>query len=218
MKEKVKMKIKGFSLRPAILILLAVTLLAYACTSVEDNTRSASLLTIDSIEGEPGGEGEEPGVPLLSDVCDNPADAPQDPETCSVFNDNATIQVSNDFLQIGPGSGVGSPSILNDVVITQYRVDYFRPNNRNTPGIDVPFGIDGTMTLRVPINGQAEAVVLVVRHIAKREPPLAELSNGPSEGILTANAQIKLFGRDIAGRTVSATGFLEIHWANYGED
>ena len=209
---------KLFSLRPAILILLAVTLLAYACTSVEDNTRSASLLLIDSIEGEPGGPGEEAGVPLLSDVCDNEADEPQDPEFCTVFNDNAAISLTNEFLQIGPGAGVGSPSFLNDVIVTQYRVDYFRPNNRNTPGIDVPFGIDGSMNLRININGSSEATILVVRHVAKREPPLAELAIGTSEGVLTANAQIKIFGRDIAGRTVSATGFLEIHWANYGED
>jgi len=59
--------------------------------------------------------------------------------------------------------------------------------------------------------------MLVVRHTAKREPPLAELDNGPSELVLTADAQMKFFGSDISGHTVSATGLLEIHFANYGE-
>jgi hypothetical protein len=96
-------------------------------------------------------------------------------------------------------------------------VDYFRSNNRNTPGVDVPFGIDGTMNVRVPVDGTAIGSIVVVRHTAKREPPLAELDSGTSEGVITVNAQIKTFGADISGHSVSATGFLEIHFANYGE-
>ena len=212
------MKSKYFEFKPAVLILLALTIITYACTQVEDNTRSASLLVVETVSGDPGGPGEEAGVPLFSDVCDNEDIEPQDPEFCTVFNDNAEVQFANEYLQIGPGSGVGNPSILNDIIVNQYRVDYFRPNGRNTPGVDVPFGIDGTMNLRIAINSSSGGSITVVRHEAKREPPLAELSSGTSEGVLTANAQLKFFGQDLAGRTVSATGFLEIHFANYGEE
>jgi hypothetical protein len=210
------MNMKKNNFRPALLLILAVALISYACTEVEDNSESASLLTVSDVIGNPGGEGEDDGVPLLSDTCDNPSDEPQDPAFCSVFNDNASITFENDFLQIGPGAGVGGPSFLNDILVTQYRVDYIRPNNRNTPGIDVPFGIDGTMNIRVPVNGSAETTILVVRHVAKREPPLSALAL-EGEGVLTANAQMRFFGRDIAGRTVTTTGFLEIHFANFGE-
>jgi hypothetical protein len=212
------MKMKNLNFKPAFLLLLGLALLTYvACTEVEDNTRSASLLTVSQVVGAPGSPGETAGTPLLSDVCDNPNDASQDPDTCTVFNDNADVTLDNDFLQIGPGSGVGSPGFINDIVATQYRIDYVRPNGRNTPGIDVPFGIDGTMDIRVPVNGTKTVSILVVRHQAKREPPLSEITTGEGETVITANALIQVFGHDIAGRTVNATGFLEIHWANYGE-
>jgi len=210
------MTTKTMNFKPALLVLLAVMLLTYACTKVEDNTRSASLLSVNQIVGQPGSEGEEEGNPLLSDTCDNPSTEPQDPEFCSVFNDNASVTFQNDYLQVGTGIGI-SPTFLNDIMVTQYRIDYFRGNNRNTPGVDVPFGIDGTMNTRVPADGTLTDTILVVRHTAKREPPLAELDIGSSELVLTAQAQMKFFGADISGHTVSATGFLEIHFANYGE-
>jgi hypothetical protein len=204
---------KRFQFKPALLMILAVALISYACTEVEDNSESASLLTVADVLAEPGDEGGEGGLPLLSDICDTPDD---DPTICITTNDNAGITFDNDFLQIGPGIGV-NPSFMNDILVTQYRVDYVRPNNRNTPGVDVPFGIDGTMNVRVPVNGSATTSITVVRHVAKREPPLSAVP-GEGEGVLTANAQMKFFGHDIAGRAVTATGFLEIHFADYGEE
>lgn len=214
------MTARKFNFRPALLVLLAVALVSYACTRVEDNSRSASLLTMTSVQGVTGaasGTGQT-STPLLSDTCDSPNTAPQDPQTCVVVNDNADLTFRNDFLQIGPGSGVsGGPTFLNDVVVSRYRVDYIRPNGRNTPGVDVPFGIDGTMNVTVPANNSATGSIIVVRHEAKREPPLSELDNGPAENVLTANAQIQCYGTDLAGRVVSAIGWLEIHFANYAE-
>ena len=212
------MNMKILKFKPALLLLIGVALFMYACTQVEDNSRSGSLLSIDSIDGQPGAPGIQAGTPLLSDTCDQTVaelPPPQDPDLCSVTNDNAAIHFTNDFLQIGPGSGVGDPSFINDIIVNRYRVDYFRSNNRNTPGVDVPFGIDGTMNIRVPVDGAAVASIIVVRHQAKREPPLAELDSEQTEGVITANAQIKTFGADISGHTVDATGFLEIHFANF---
>jgi hypothetical protein len=208
------MSMKNLSYKPALLILLAVALLGYACTRVEDNTRSASLLTVSNVVGIDGGEDEQ-GVPLLSDLCQ------RDPEPCgcAVFNDNAQIDFENDFLQIGPGGTGQDPTFINDIVVNRYRVDYFRPSGRNTPGVDVPFGIDGTMNIRVPINGTAQVPIIVVRHEAKKEPPLSDLIQvGPSEGVITVNSEMKFFGQDISGRTVSALGFLEIHFADFGDE
>lgn len=210
------MNMKNLSFRPAFLMILAVALITYACTEVEDNSESASLLVVSNVSGVPGGEGEEPGVPLLSDICDSPNDQSQDPAFCTVFNDNAEVTFENEFLQLGPGTGIRPPSFMNDIIVTQFRVDFVRANSRNTPGIDVPFGVDGVMNVRVPVNGSITAPILIVRHVAKREPPLAELSFG-SENVLTANAQLRFFGHDIAGRNVSAVGFLEVHFANFGE-
>ncbi len=206
------MNMKKFSL----LMILAAALISYACTEVEDNSESASLLVVSRVNGIPGGEGEDDGVPLLSDVCENPSGTPQDPDLCGIFNDNAEITFENEYLQIGPGAGF-TPSFMNDIIVTQYRVDYTRANDRNTPGIDVPFGIDGVMNVRVPVNSNAIAPILIVRHTAKREPPLSDLTFGLGEEVLTAFAQMRFFGHDIAGRNVSATGLIEVHFANFAE-
>ncbi len=204
----------NFSHKAALLILLMMLVFVYACTRVEDTTRSASLLIIDSVEGVAGalgGGGGTTGVPLFSDVltCN------EDHSKCEVVNDNATVTFRNQFMQVGAGTGL-PPTYLNDIVVTQYRVDYFRPNGRNVPGVDVPYGIDGTMTVNVTRNTTTDGSITVVRHEAKKEPPLHELLTDGTEGVITANAAMKFYGHDIAGRTVSATGYLEIHFADFG--
>jgi hypothetical protein len=207
------MNMKNFSFKPALLILLAVALMSYACTRVEDNTRAGSLLVVSNVIGiDTSGT---TGVPLFSDICER---APANNCGCGIVNDNASADFANEFLQIGPGAGVGNGSFLNDIIVQQYRVDYFRANNRNTPGVDVPYGIDGTMTLRVPVGGSATGVVTIVRHEAKTEAPLSDLVQlGPQEGTITANAHIQFYGQDISGRTVSAFGNLEVHFADFAD-
>lgn len=209
------MRKNKFSLKPALLILLGIMLVSYACTSVEDSTRTGTLLVINSVTGVAGGEQGDESTPLLSDTCDNPSGQPQDPDLCSVFNDNAEVDFANQFLQNPPSPG---GSFINDIVVNRYRVDYVRAGGRNTPGVDVPFGVDGTMNIRVPVNGTAIASIVVVRHESKREPPLSSLDIEQGEEVITANAQMKFYGQDLAGRTASAIGYLEIHFANYGED
>jgi hypothetical protein len=209
-----EMKAKTLKYKPAFLILLLALLITYACTRVENDSRSGSLLTIDSVTGQVGDKNGnfQDSTPLLSDTCDNDNSQPQDPDLCTVVNDNAIITFSNQLL-LGGTSGTA----FQDIIVNRYRVDYFRPNGRNVPGVDVPYGIDGTMNVRVVAGGSSTGTIVIVRHEAKREPPLAELDNGQSEDVLTANAQIRCFGQDVAGHTVSATGYLEIHFANYGE-
>jgi hypothetical protein len=209
------MSMKNFSYKPALLILLAVTLISYACSRVEDNTRAGSLLVVSNVVGIDSEDNS--GIPLFSDLCER-SPSTQPACSCTIVNDNAEATFNNQFLQIGPGANVGNGSFLNDIIVQQYRVDYFRPNNRNTPGVDVPYGIDGTMTVRVPLNGSASGIVTIVRHEAKKEAPLTDLIIlGPQEGTITANAQLKFFGQDVSGRTVSAFGFLEVHFADFAD-
>ncbi|MCI0615344.1 hypothetical protein L0244_20315 [bacterium] len=207
------MSMKNFNFKPALLILLAVVLVSYACTRVEDNTRAGSLLVVSNVIGINGED--ESGIPLFSDLCER---STENNCGCGIVNDNAEADFSNEFLQIGQGANVGNGSFLNDIIVQQYRVDYFRANNRNTPGVDVPYGIDGTLTVRVPLGGSASGIVTIVRHEAKTEAPLSDLVQlGPQEGVITANAQIKFFGQDISGRTVSAFGLLEVHFADFAD-
>jgi hypothetical protein len=55
----------------------------------------------------------------------------------------------------------------------------------------------------------------VVRAAAKAEPPLVDLHVGRDAGVLTCLAKVEFFGKDLAGRTVKATGYLTIHFANF---
>ena len=84
---------KTMNFKPIYLVLLAVMLVSYACTEVEDNTTSGSLLTITSVLGQPGSNGEDDGSPMLSDTCDNPSTLPQDPEFCMLFPDDPACTV-----------------------------------------------------------------------------------------------------------------------------
>lgn len=203
----------NFSHKAALLVLLMVLVFAYACTRVEDDTRTGSVLILETVEGVAGqeGGGGTAGVPLFSDVltCN------QSHTRCGIFNDNADFTIRNQPLQVGPGAGF-DPSHMNDIVLTQFRVDYVRANGRNVPGLDVPYGIDGTLNLLVAANGTSDGSITVVRHEAKKEPPLLGLLTDGVEGTITANAAIRLWGHDIAGRTVSTTGYLEIHFADFG--
>ena len=210
------MRKNKFSLKPALLILLGIVIVSYACTPDQLSTRTDTLLVVNSVTGFAGGEQGEESTPLLSDSCDNPNGSSQDPDTCSVFNDNAEVDFGNQFLQNPPDPAPSS--FLNDIIVNRYRVDYVRSGGRNTPGVDVPYGIDGTMNMRIPINSNAVASIVVVRHEAKREPPLSSLDIEQGEEVITAQAQMKFYGQDLAGRTASAIGYLEIHFANYGED
>ncbi len=57
----------------------------------------------------------------------------------------------------------------------------------------------------------------VVRHAAKMEPPLRNLATGNGgESIITCIAEITVHGRSLAGDVVSASGRLQITFANFG--
>lgn len=144
--------------------------------------------------------------PLNSDVPDVGAGQ-------TVFDDFG--QVTMRLVMRDPGQGSpATPTPINEVTITSYRVEYRRTDGRNTPGVDVPFPFTGALTMTVPASGTNAGVFELVRHIAKVEPPLAPL--GRNLVVLTVIADVTFFGRDQAGNAVSATGSVQINFANFG--
>jgi hypothetical protein len=81
--------------------------------------------------------------------------------------------------------------------------------------VDVPYAIDGAMTVTVPVDGSATAGFQLVRNSAKREAPLAALDNGQT--LITVIADVTFWGRDQAGNEVSVTGSIEITFGNFGD-
>ena len=164
------------------------------------------LLRVDNIVGSTGGGGTTGGSGigsvLLSDVRTT---------TGGVFNDNATLTVESVVKnQNGPVLGP-----FNDVVLDQYRVRYLRTDGLNREGIEVPYSFSGTVNIIVPAGGQSTVPIVVVRHVAKLEPPLANLTGAGGFDIITTFAEITLFGHTTSGKAVEATGRLEVHFADF---
>ena len=80
---------------------------------------------------------------------------------------------------IGTGT-TPAPSPNNEVTVTRYRVTYRRSDGRNTPGVDVPYAFDGAATGTIPSGGALTLDFELVRHVAKEEPPLAQLASNPT--------------------------------------
>jgi hypothetical protein len=109
-----------------------------------------------------------------------------------------------------------APSVPDAVVINAYEVRYFRTDGRATEGVDVPYRITGNLTLTVDVatSGTTTFPLEVVRRQAKLEPPLSTIFQST---VLTVMAEVTLYGSTISGDAVSASGRLQIDFADFGD-
>jgi hypothetical protein len=105
--------------------------------------------------------------------------------------------------------------VQGDVLIKQYEVRYFRSDGRELQGIDVPHTLTGGIASSVTVDGSVTIPIEVVRRQAKLEPPLAGITG---YDIVTMIAEITIAGDTVSGDSVSASGRLQIDFANYGDD
>jgi hypothetical protein len=134
----------------------------------------------------------------------------------SINDDMAKVVMSLVLKDPGSLNVTDEPSLLNQVTIERYRVEYKRADGRNTPGVDVPFPFDSAMTFTVPPDGDSDEFVFeIVRHTAKAEAPLSALSR--SSGIINTIATVSFYGHDQAGNKVSATAFMGINFADFAD-
>lgn len=192
---------------------LVVAVLSTGCGDFARGSQSPSQLVVDSLLTARGTGTTTPTTfvsgPLLSDVPDPLAGQ-------TAFDDfgQATLRVI--LRDPGPSGSPTAASSLNDVTITRYTVAYSRaggPNGQNTPGVDVPHPIDGAVTFTIGAGQSAAGVVELVRHVAKLEAPLAVLGRSPE--VLTMLAEVTFYGRDQAGNDVTATGTVQVNFANF---
>ena len=115
----------------------------------------------------------------------------------TIFNDVGEATLRLVMKNQGTG-GVGvTPSDLNAVTLKRYRIVYRRADGRNTPGVDVPFPVDGGVTRhdygvisrrRVRNGaspGQARAAAEIARRLRRKALYLHDCGNyvlrhGPS--------------------------------------
>ena len=108
------------------------------------------------------------------------------------------------------------PIVPSHVLLTSYEVRYFRTDGRGVEGIDVPYRITGSLSFEIDVaaSGTSDVPIEVVRRQAKVEPPLSTITQA---AVLTAMAQVTLYGTTIAGQSVSATATFQIDFADYGD-
>jgi hypothetical protein len=185
---------------------LAASLTACGGRWWDDNSGPAVLQVVEAL-GAAGDKGE-PGTfvtTLLSDVAS---------DTGSIWDDYARLRVR----LVPKNPAFEDPVGLNAVALQRYEVRYFRSDGRNVEGVDVPFRITGPLTGVVDVNGEIETVFEVVRHSQKSEPPLRNLWTGlGGEFIITCVAEITIHGQSAAGDVVTATGRLQINFANFAD-
>lgn len=191
-----------------LLIALAVCLSA-SCSDLARAGKSPVYLIMDSLDAAAGDEPSTFVTPLLSDVLFVTE------EVTTVFNDlgRATLraEMKNPTLTT-------TPTTVNAITLTRYRVTFRRADGRNVAGVDVPYGFDGMLTVTL-VPGAFRAVIFdLVRHQNKIEPPLRNLIQSGGLGFITAIAEVTIYGHDQAGNELTVSGSLDVQFADFGNE
>jgi hypothetical protein len=189
-----------------LIVLFALT--AAGCGDATRQGTSPAYLIITNLEAASGAEPDEFGNTVHSDVLTIVDDVP------TIFSDVGRVSMVLAMRDPGTATQPTEPTSANFITVQRYRVRYIRADGRNTPGVDVPYGFDGSITMTVR-TGEVSAGFEIVRHIAKQESPLAALVLNPT--IISTIAEITFFGFDQTGREVSVTGRILIDFGNFGD-
>jgi hypothetical protein len=203
--------------RTAIASVTILAALAAGCGDVVRQGRAPVQLVITSLTAASGAEPGEMGSDLRSDVL-TLVDATIDGEEVrvpTIFNDVGEVTMTLVMKDPGQPGLPASPSALNQVTISRYRVVYRRTDGRNTAGVDVPFPFDSAVTFTVPAAGSVTSGFQIVRLSAKEEAPLAALAANPD--FISTIAEVTFFGQDQVGNDLSVSGSIGIDFGNFGD-
>jgi len=199
----------------SFVVSLALLAATSACGDVVRQGGSPVFLVVDSLQAAAGGgHGAGTfGTGLLSDVLvlvTSPAPCTPTSPCPTVFDDVGRMVVHLDPKAVGV-----APTSNNQVTLTRYHVAFRRADGRNTPGVDVPFGFDGAVTVTVPPSGSTTFGFELVRHVTKEESPLVQLIVNPN--IINTIADVTVYGTDQVGNAMSVTGSISIEFGNFGD-
>jgi len=131
----------------------------------------------------------------------------------TIFSDSATATIaveSKDNSVTAP-----SPTSISEVTFTRYRVEFFRTDGRNQPGVDVPYSYDSAVTVTASPGTPASAGFELIRHTAKTEAPLVALANNLQ--FISTICRVTFYGKDHAGNDVTASAQLGVTFGNFGD-
>jgi hypothetical protein len=206
--------------RPVIGAVGAVALLAgsVSCGNVQEQGRAPALVVVDLVEAASGADPGAMGGFLLSDV-QTLVEQTVGGETVmvpTIYNDVARATMHLIAKDAGNGNNALAPTPWNSVTLTRYRVVYIRADGRNTPGVDVPFPVDGAVT--VTLSQQPTIVPFeIVRHQQKLEQPLRSLASFGGRIFISTIAEITFYGEDQVGNAVQAKGTISVSFGDYAD-
>lgn len=192
---------------------LALAAASIGCAATGRPGEASSYLIVESFTAASGAKPDAFGGTLASDV----------QTLVKTTVNGAQVRVPTVFEDLGqvrlrlamknPGAAT-SPA--NFITVRRYRVTFRRTDGRNTPGVDVPFGYDGAVTMTVGEEPSSAGFTLV-RIQAKSEAPLLALIGGGGAVAISTIAEITFYGEDQAGREVVATANIGITFADWGD-
>jgi hypothetical protein len=193
--------------------LLTTLAIAAAGCGVAGQGRAPAAVRIDELAASSGAGSLNFGGYLHSDVVTNVTVSGTSVPTR--FNDVGRVTMSLTLKDPGAPGVANTPSELNTVTFTRYRVMFRRTDGRNVQGVDVPYGFDSGMTITVPISSSVQQTFDIVRVSAKLEPPLLALAtNGQT---IDAIADVTFYGKDMHNNDVAVTGSIGVTFANFGD-
>jgi hypothetical protein len=189
-------------------LLTSLSILAAGC-GVSEQGQTSSLARITLLEAASGAKPDGFGGTLLSDV------TTMVKGQATIFNDSGRVTLAVSLKDTGAPGAPNTPSPLNSVTFTHYRVVYRRTDGRNVEGVDVPFAFDSGLTFTVPPDGTAQMGFEIVRHTAKEEAPLRALQ--ASGAIINTVTDVTFYGKDQGGKSVQVTGSIGINFGDFGD-
>jgi len=213
------MRVSTVNHRIAALLLAASAVVTTACGEVARTGRSPAYLQLVRLDAASGAEPDQFGGTLLSDVV-TVVEVKRGEESFfvdSFFNDLGRAELRVGLKDPGPVAAPTTPSPLNAVTLTRYRVVYKRSDGRNTQGVDVPYAFDGGMTITVPATGTAVSSFDIVKHTAKLEAPLLALRGFGGAQMINTLADLTFYGIDQAGNDVTVSGTISITFGNFAD-
>ncbi len=202
-----------------LVVLAGAAFASASCGDVVRQGRAPVFLVIDLLQGVSGGAAAgTPSGTLHSDVITyvtSPAPCSSASPCPTIFSDGGTVVLRIVPKDVGTTASPAAPSTNNEVTVTRYRVVYRRSDGRNTAGVDVPYGFDGAATGTATVGGTLSLGFELVRHVAKQESPLVQLTTSPT--IISTIADITFYGSDRVGNEVSVTGSILVDFGNFGD-
>jgi len=191
-----------------------------SCGNVVTSSRSPVMLVVNSLLASPGttsGALGTLGSPLASSVINfttlpvpcTPA-GPTSPSV-AVVSDVGSAAFS--VVMKDAVDATVTPTTNNEVTITQYHVAYQRADGQNTPGVGVPYPLDGAVALTIAANATGTLTFEIVTAVAKQESPLVQLMT--NTGVITTIANVTFYGHDTVGNAVSVTGSIVVDFGNF---